>query len=682
MNLNEEQKKAARHIKGPALVLAGPGSGKTTVILSRLAYLILEAGIQPHHILTMTFNKAAQLEMENRSKRFLTDYKPRFSTIHSFCNSVVRDYERRQNRQLIRIEGNGHGKQNKSDILKHIYKEVNQTSITNDELEDLINEIGLVKNKMLKNFDDYEADIRNFPAIYEAYNTYKKENLFIDFDDMLTYAYTILIKCPEILNQYRSRYQYIQIDEGQDLSKIQYELVRLLAHPHNNLFMVADDDQSIYGFRGAEPDCMLGIEKDFPHCEIYYLGHNYRSTKNIVDISSSFIKNNTERFDKAHKTHNAKKHDPKIIQVKDEHEQLKVLVKTIQKMMKKGKIDIAILYRNNLSSIAIVDMLEREGIPFHLKQRKLSFFNHWLVSDILSFLKFSLDQTDEEAFTRICYKMNRFFSKEMVQHGLSAFGNKSIIDDILTYEKLQPFQRKGINEVKKEFIRMGKMSPQKALQYIEHSFNYFDAIEKYNEFRRSSYEYLYHLFGILKSIAFHCPSIPQFLERVEELGEMFNNIAFNNDDSGIILSTVHSAKGLEYDCVFMIDLIDEEFPGSRSIDMMLNGAHVLLEEERRLFYVGMTRAKEHLYLISLKTKNGVNVTRSMFIDEVLGCMNNKVLHKVKKGMMIHHKQFGKGKVVDIKEKSNKRYTISIDFGGVKRNLDFQTCVEKGIIKLR
>ncbi len=155
MNLNQEQVKAARHRKGPALVLAGPGSGKTTVILSRLAYLISEVGVQPHYILTMTFNKAAQVELENRSNGFLTNVKPKFSTIHSFCNSVVREYERRQNRQLIRIEGNGHGKQNKSDILKNIYREVNQSSITNDELEDLINEIGLVKNKMLKNFDDY-----------------------------------------------------------------------------------------------------------------------------------------------------------------------------------------------------------------------------------------------------------------------------------------------------------------------------------------------------------------------------------------------------------------------------------------------------------------------------------------------------------------------------------------------
>lgn len=620
MNLDQQQQRAMHHVHGPALVLAGPGSGKTTVLMSRLAYLISEVGISPQSILSMTFNKAAQLEMEERCNQFLKEkdwHKIRFSTLHSFCNGVVKDYEIRQRRTLVRIEGNDRGAGSKQDILKHIYKETNKASISNDELEELMNEISVAKNKMLKDFEQHPYRTKNFPSIYKAYDQYKKTKLLIDFDDMLTYAYHILLKCPDMLTAYRRQYPYIQVDEGQDLSGIQFEIVKLLAGPCNNLFIVADDDQSIYGFRGAEPDYILTIEKDFPNCALYYLEQNYRSTRNIVELSSKLIKYNLKRFDKNHRTSRDHKRDPVVIQAKDEYEQLKCIVKTIKKMTRKKAEDIAILYRNNLSSVAIADMLLGNDIPFSIKQNKVCFFRHWFVQDMVAFLKFALDQKDTDAFTRICFKMNRFLSKEMVEHALCSAYRLSVIDGILTYHGLQPFQKQKIGDIKREFRRMSKMSPVKALRYIEEAFCYFEAVKEYRHSPGVSAEYLYNLFGILKTIARGCSSIVAFLGRLAALEDIFRHGQSASCGPGITLSTLHASKGLEYDCVLMVDLINEEFPGIRCIEDMNNGEGTMLEEERRLFYVGMTRAKEYLYLISPKTKNNRAMSRSQFIDEVL-----------------------------------------------------------------
>lgn len=680
MELNEQQQKAVNHVNGPALVLAGPGSGKTTVIISRLKRLVSKVGINSRHILSMTFNKAAQIEMQQRCDKLLgTGHGIRFSTLHSFCNSVVCYYERRQNKRLKRIEGNYPGKVSKQMILKQIYLAVNQSPIQDDALEELVNEIGFVKNKMLKDFDGYEYNTKNLPLIYEAYDQYKKKNLFMDFDDMLSYAYAILQKCPDILAYYRSKYRYIQIDEGQDLSKIQFAIVKLLAMPSNNVFIVADDDQSIYGFRGAEPQHILNIEKEFPNCRIYYLEHNYRSSKNIVEMSSRLIKRNIKRFDKNHKTHNEYKYDPVIKQTADEHGQLKYILKVIKRMTKKGITDIAVLYRNNLSSIGVADMLDRNHIPFTIRQNKLAFFNHWVILDILAFFKFALDQSDTESFMRICYKMNRYLSKSMVEHALTSQYDDSIIDGILTYPGLQPFQLKKIREIKKEFIRLAKMSPLHALRYIENDFCYFDAVREFGEYRGVSGECLCKLAGILNTIAAGCSSVPMFLQRLSDLNEMFENPPAGEFGKTVTLSTLHSSKGLEYDCVLMIDLIDEDFPGMHSIELMQKGYSDMLEEERRLFYVGMTRAREHLYLISPMTRNNQRISESMFIDELMDGIHEKALGALEKGMLVTHKQYGEGIIVEIIQYNYNSVTLIIDFDGVKRSFDFATCIQKGIL---
>ncbi len=687
INLNEQQKKAVSHVDGPALVLAGPGSGKTTVITARAARLILEVGIKPQNILTLTFNKAAQLEMERRfQKLYGTEIEARvhFATLHSFCNNVVRNYENMKGQRLRRIEGNDEDI-NKKHLLKDIYFDINNSKINDDELENLINEIGFVKNKMIKNFDGITFSTKKFAQVFKAYEDYKKNNLLIDFDDMLTYAYSILIKCPDILNYYKNKYKYIQVDEGQDLSKIQFEVLNLLIEGNNNFFVVADDDQSIYGFRGAEPQHILAIKEQFNNCNVFYLETNYRSSKNIVELSSKFIRLNENRFYKNHTTPNQEKCDPIILNPDDEHAQIKLLLDEIKNNLTQHETpDIAILYRNNLSSILIADVLERNQIPFKIKQNRLFFFNHWLVKDVTAFLMFALDQYDIEAFSKIYYRMNRYISKSMIECVTkSNNAGESVIDSIITNIDLKQFQINTLQELKKEFILLSKKRPWAALEFIKNNFKYLDSVKEYCELIGLSFEYLNRIFGILQGISSGCETIASFLVRLQELEQLFEGtIPIKRDNMSVItLSTFHSSKGLEYDCVFMIDLNNSEIPGEITLKQAFEiKNNTLLEEERRLFYVGMTRARHKLYLMYPEYINKEKSMRSIFINEVVHIIKKDIIEGIGEGTIVWHTKFGKGIVTETNENSAEKQTIKINFfSGEQKTLDLQICLDNKLL---
>lgn len=680
IKLDIQQRQAVNHINGPALVLAGPGSGKTTVITARIAHLVLECGVKPENILTLTFNKSARAEMEYRFKKIYgqdISGKVPFATLHSFCKRILHDYEEKKGKRLKLIEGEENVEDNKRKIIGEIFYNINNSKINDDELDNLVNEIGFVKNKMLKDIEGFKSEFKNFSLIYKAYEEYKKANLLIDFDDMLTYAYSILIKCPDILLKYRSRYSFIQVDEGQDLSKIQFEILKLIVNPQsNNIFIVADDDQSIYGFRGAEPKYIFQIKEHFKGCSIFYLENNYRSTKNIVDISSKFIRGNSCRFDKAHTTSNDEKYDPFVVRVMDENEQIKYVIEKLKSHNKEGR-SVAILYRNNLSSIVIADKLNREGILFKVKQNKLSFFNHWVVQDVIAFFKFGLNPKDIESFSRIYYKMNRYISKAMLEYSMNSNSDKNIIDRILEMDELKDFQRNRLEELKKEFIFLTRSTPAQSLFYIKRSFNYFDYIKNYCENTGISFDYLCKLFGILELIAQECLSIHDFLNRLEELKLMFEEKSgYSNNRDTITLTTIHSSKGLEYDVVFMIDLKESEIPGANVIESAKkNDDYSVLEEERRLFYVGMTRAKEYIYLLC----PGPESSKSTFVKEVERIMHNSVIDGVGEGMIVRHKRFGDGVIVAILD-SKEGTLLEIDFKGARKKLDLGICLDNGLIE--
>ena len=680
--LNSQQKSAVTHGKGPALVLSGPGSGKTTVITARAAFLIEECKVPPGSILTVTFNKAAQLEMRNRYIRIFGEGlqgTPVFSTLHSFCYGVVKDYERRQGKKLKLIEGEpDEGSVNKQRILRELYKQINETPINDEELETLVNEIGFVKNRMVKDFDDLELQSKNFEPIYKAYEAYKKKNLLMDFDDMLVYSYSILQRCPDILAAYQNRYSYYQVDEGQDLSKIQFEILKLLvSSKENNFFLVADDDQSIYGFRGAEPRTILSLKDSFKELSVYKLEQNYRSTRNIVEISSQFIKSNRERYDKAHSTQNNEKYPPFLVGVKDEKEQCTFLVHSLRQHITDSPAKIAVLYRNNLSSIPLVDVLDREGISYSLRQNRVHFFQHWLVQDILAFFKVAVNPCDGEAFSRIYLKMNRYISKVMLENALRS-GSGPVIEAIIKSNELKPFQVAKLYELIKEFKRLSRLSPLKVLLSIEKDFKFFGSVKEYCDRMGLSMDALYGMFGILKTLSLSCPSPAAFLMRMGELERLFQSTPAHSE-SRVTLSTLHSSKGLEYDCVFMVDLTNHEIPGDRALNQSVKEKKgELMEEERRLFFVGMTRARTWLYLISPQEVNHQPVPRSTFVNEVASLLHGELGDTLGEGMMIQHKKYGKGVIAGVLSQSD-RTLLEVDFKGRIRRLDLELCLKSGII---
>lgn len=617
MNLSEEQKKAISHIKGPALVLAVPGAGKTTVLIHRTANLILNEGISPEKILSITFSRASARDMKERFNNLygdITNIPVHFSTIHSFAYKLIRDYAYRKRQRYILIE-DMKKKLNKVQLLKNIYFSINNDYITEEKLESIINSIGYIKN-MLITPDEYvsqfKVDTNNFLEIFNAYESYKKNNSLIDFDDMLTLALDILQEDKYLLEKYRSRYEYIQVDEGQDTSKVQLEIIRTLAHPKNNLFIVADDDQSIYGFRGAYPEGLFQFNKIYKDGKIYYMEENYRSTKNIVNICNRFIKKNTLRFNKDIFTKNPYMEPIKLVKVKNLEEQYTYLMDQLE-----GIVDYrntAILYRNNLSAVGIMETLERKGIPFYIKDFKIKFFDHWLVQDIIDFFLLAQDNSNILAFERIYYKMNGFISKVQLNSIKALHYEDSVFDRLLSLPGLNDFYKKNFLSLKLNFKKLSKLKPYEGIDLIEKNLGYGDYLKESHMRFGYSMDSLEIILNYLKIIASNTMDLNGFLARLKYLEYLCSHSKDNRE--GLTLSTVHSAKGLEFDRVYMIDLIDGEFPNGSSIDSFNKGDIAPLEEERRLFYVGMTRAKSYLTLITYINKNNKEVKPSRFLLEL------------------------------------------------------------------
>ena len=613
MNLSKEQEKSINHITGPALVLAVPGAGKTTVLIYRTVNLVLNHKVSPERILSITFSRASAKDMKKRFNDLFPDVSSipvSFSTIHSFCFNLIREYAYTNRITYTLIEGN-ESKVNKYNLIKQIYLDTNHEHITEEKLESLLNHIGYVKNMMIS-VDTFvkekKTNIDNFSSIFNAYEKYKKDNKFIDFDDMLSLAFEILTKDKYILDKYRRKFDYIQVDEGQDTSKIQLEIIKLLSFPNNNLFIVADDDQSIYGFRGAYPKGLLNFNKIFPEGKIFFMEENYRSSKNIVSVCNKFIKMNTLRYNKTISTKNSFIEPINIVKVNSILDQYEYIIDDL----KDRKLDnCAILYRNNLSSIGLIDYLEKNNISFYMRDIKARFFNHWLIQDIINFMVFSQDTSKMSIYESIYYKKKGFISKKQINYAKTLNYKQSVFQRIMNFPGIPEYYKKTLRELTRDFKSLSKMKPEKAIEFIEYNLEY----ERYLKENSMKFGYTYDVLKTtlyyLKLIAKETKNIDELMARLKHL----ENISSKSKDlkDVITFSTVHSAKGLEFDRVYMIDLVDGSFPSSASIDEYNNGKYELLEEERRLFYVGMSRAKYHLTLITIDRIGDKKVDVSRFI---------------------------------------------------------------------
>lgn len=668
LNLNEQQKEAVENINGKILLLAVPGSGKTTVIVSRIGYMIYCKNILPENILTLTYSVSATKDMKRKySSIFGENNKLQFRTINSFCVSVIREFERQTGRTAFTLF------RNTEEILSHLYIRLKNDFPNETVIKDINSQIIYANNMLLK--DSQIREIKNdnidFYKIYKEYENYKIKNKIMDFDDQLKYAYTILKSYKNIRQKFMNRYAYINVDEAQDTSKIQHEIIKLLVN--KNIFMVGDEDQSIYKFRAAYPKALLDFEKVYEDSKVLYMETNYRSTPEILQIANNFIKQNVNRKDKNIIPYRASGQTVKITEIENYEDQYNYLLNILKDLNEQT----AILYRNNESAIPIIDVFLKHNVNFKIKEGETVFFNHKVVNDIKNFIKFYFEPKNIKIFEEIYYKINCGISKNIMNKlkiKLNKLNNNANILDVLTtIDEVLFWQIRKINDINLKMSLWRNKNTYEIINSILKELEYEEFIKRKKEEKNIYMQKI----NILLSIAKQNPDLKRFLIRLDELEEKIRE--GNKEDANIILSTIHSSKGLEYDNVILIDVIQGilpciDKPDSKNIEKLDE-----YEEEVRLFYVGITRAKNVLKIFKYIKQFGNYVESSDFINEILN--NNKTGEKqkynniYKLGDVINHKRFGKCKVIGL----DNEFIIIKCKNGLKKKLNLAICMEKKII---
>ena len=596
MQLTEKQKQAANHKNGPCLVLAVPGAGKTTMLLERIK--VLENQIDPSHILSLTFSKTQALDMKNRFESE-GDIKSNFMTIHAFCYLIIRNYYKKTHRKLKILESDN--EYNKYNLIQQIYYDINGKVMSSEDLKNFFIEIGYMKNSMADISYLKNSQVKNIEKIYKAYEDFKKQKSYIDFDDMQIIALIILNQNYKLLRLVKNKYKYIQLDEGQDTSLLQFKIIEKIVHPENNLMVVADDDQSIYSFRAAEPDYLLNFKNIYPNAKLITMDENHRSQANIVKAANNFIIQNQKRYNKNLFT--SKNATSKVYKkyAKDSKDSFSYILKNIDP----NKTN-AIVFRNNISALNLISFLMEKDIDFTINNPSIDFFDSKILSDMVNIINFSKDFYNVELFSEIYYMVNTYLSKEEIEKlDLKAI-NYTVFDYL--HEYISDEKAYGLLRKEKEFKNLRTMNLDKKISFIYNKMGYRDYIKmfsnKYYEVVINKDLYVESMINFTKDLK----DLNEFYKKIEE----FERILNKNNESNIILSTIHKSKGLEYDNVFIIDLVKGEFPLIYDYKNRENR----LEEERRMFYVAMTRARDNLHLITLKYRNNHKVEPSDFYTYV------------------------------------------------------------------
>lgn len=696
INLTYEQQQVVFNVKGPMAVVAVPGAGKTATLICRTANLILNHNVNPQRILGVSFSKASAMDMRNRFKKLFGNLIERtvpFSTIHSFAYYVIRNYSFKRNINYTIIESKD-SPVNRVVLLKSIYSKYNNDFINDDKLEELSSFIGYLKNLMVSFADTkmYKDSfpVPNFLKIYKEYEMYKKKNNLLDYDDMLIKCYEALNEDASLLNHYRKLYDYIEVDECQDTSKIQQEIIKLIAKPKFNLCIVGDDDQSIYSWRGAFAEGLLNFKTEYHESgKIFFMQQNFRSNKSIVETANKFIKLNKKRYDKNLFTKSKETTSINFVNPKDEYDQISYLVEKLKK--EKNLKETAVLFRNNISVIPLVDVLVKENIPFYIKDSVPSFFNSWIIRDILCFFELAFDLTNIDAFEKIYYKMKSYVKK----NDLNILRNRKIQESVFKTLSNNPdyvsssYRLKSLEE---KFLKLSSLSGSEAIDFIKHKLNYEDYMINYSHKFKYNIDNIQTILSTLSMIISSCTSLMEVKDKLIYLQEKMELSKSINKFNSVTLSTMHSSKGLEFDSVYIMDLIEDIIPCPDSIDKLNDKDRDPLEEETRLMYVAITRARHNLYLLTPLKKNNKKCNPSMFVTR-LHKITNKSTKKANKykpckkeptcsinlseGTLINHKSFGDGTVTSIQDDI---ITIKFKNGAIKQ-LSYKLCVNKNLIKL-
>ena len=615
MSLNESQTAAVAHAGGPMLVLAGPGSGKTLVITERTRRLIQGRGVDPSHILVITFTKAAAAEMKERFRTLMGGrrYPVTFGTFHAVFFQILKHAYGFHSGNIIREE-------QKFTLLREIIGRMHlEYEDENELIGDLLGEISLVKNTGIPLAHYYPKNCAKeiFETIYQAYERQMKQRRLIDFDDMLVYCLELFQERKDILAAWQQKFQYILIDEFQDINKIQFDIVRMLAQPEDNLFVVGDDDQSIYRFRGAKPELMLGFEKAYPKARKVVLDINYRSRAPIVEASLKLISHNSQRFEKKIRTYAASQKRDATVQYylwESQQQEGEAIIGQILKGCREGHCynDFAVLFRTNTQPRLFMSQLMAYNIPFRTRDNIPNIYEHWVTRDILAYLRLAQGIRSRRDILQVMNRPKRYLSRESLEGREIAFDAWAEY----FYEKEQPWVAERIEQLEGDLRVLSRTSPFAAVNYIRMGMGYEGFLKEYAQYRRINADALLDVLDELQDGARAYKTYEDWFAHMEAYTEELKRQKKQQEQLAdcISLATLHSAKGLEYPIVHILDVNEGLMPYKKAV------LDADLEEERRMFYVGVTRAKERLSLHSVKKYNGKEVDVSRFVGEM--CVDN------------------------------------------------------------
>lgn len=692
IDLNEQQESALLNVEGEILLLAVPGSGKTTVLVSRLGYMIFCENIKPESILTVTYTVAATDDMRKRFEtKFGSGYVKRleFRTINGIAQKILQYYGEITGKKPFRVAD-----KEAVNIVKQVFHSITGQFATENDIKNVQTAITYVKNMRLEESEikTLKVEVEDFPMLYAAYNKELRARALIDYDDQMVYALRILEKFPKVLNHFQEKYRYFCVDEAQDTSKIQHDMINLLAGRSRNLFMVGDEDQSIYGFRAAYPEALVHFEQVHSEAKVLLMESNYRSGQKIVAAADKFIQCNRSRHEKHMKAVRALEGQISQIPVKTRQYQYRYLSKVAQNCDE----ETVVLYRNNESALPLIDILDRKKISYQLKKSEMTFFSHPIVNDICDFMRLAINPYDKEAFGHIYYKVGAGITKAAALSAMAANDKeRTLLDAVAGCSDVSAYTRKQCKALSTHFRNMKNEDAGKAVYRVLHYMGYEAYMEDHG-FDSGKAE-------ILQIIAYQEENPESFLDRLERLREIVSN---GNTDyqSKFILSTIHSSKGLEYERVYMADMLNGILPSVNEP----KGNHVkqedidAYEEERRMYYVGMTRAKNKLYIFTFHDAETSQFSKNVFQTDkkrkvnpatkrtVVNLANNpykrkknnvavqrESLAEYEMGVIVYHKKYGRGVIV---QKDENVAEILFDHEAVSRKIALDIAVSNGILK--
>lgn len=607
MGFNQAQMQAITHKDGPCMVLAGPGSGKTTVITNRICHLIQAHHVNPEEILVITFSKAASKEMKERFQRLNQNgYLPvTFGTFHGIYYGILKWAYKLTAENILSEE-------QKYQMIRQVVEEQRfEFDDEKDFIQGVSGEISNIKNNRLdlETYESSNCENTVFRNIFRAYESLRRSYKKIDFDDMLVLTYELFQRRPDVLQLWQKKFRYILVDEFQDINQVQYDVIRMLAEPENNLFIVGDDDQSIYRFRGARPEIMLGFEKDYPETKKILLDVNYRSTKAIVNGAGRVISRNQNRFKKAITTINEQGIPVHVQEVRHPIEESQYIIKEAQKLISQGveSKEIAVLFRTNVEARSLVETFMEYGIPFQMKEHIQNLYEHFIGKNLITYMKMALGDRSRKSFLEIMNRPNRYIGRDSVERGEISF------ESLRKFYCDKDWMQDRIDQLEVDLKIIGRMAPYGAIQYIRKHIGYDEFLKEYAYHRKMKLEDLNDVMREIEERAKEFRTIEEWLTHIKEYSEELkrqSQYQKQNQDA-ITFMTMHGAKGLEFDTVFILGANENVVPYRKA------ETKDELEEERRMFYVAMTRAKRKLVITYPRERNGKRMEPSRFVGELL-----------------------------------------------------------------